>query len=701
MHILNRNIFYKSLPAILVSLGMVVVVALAWTEPATAPPGGNVSAPLNVGSGGQSKIGGLILNTGGAPNGLIVQLGKVGIGTTTPLAELDVNGWIHSTGGLYSEGKVSLYGTISQVAISGTGSSAPVYIEPNWTTFSGRQGIYEYLYNSASGDAAGDYMRSINLMNKTDKMTSNFEQTGIRNLVYINNPIAQSTARATGIYNEINTDGAATAYGTYNYIDPWGSGTSYGEKIEYNTLGTGLKWGLYVTGEQKNYFSGNVGIGTTTPAQKLDVAGTVQMTGLKLTTSPASGFVLTSDAAGVGTWQASAGGGGGGWTDDGTVVRLTAITDNVGIGTATPQRKLHIVGDGLRLGDGGLPSETINFGDSSQAWIGKCSNCGGSGKTMLHIGGFAENGVSGARAVGVWENFYVLNGNVGIGTANPGAKLEVSGGILLSSQYYNIRWPGASATGYIQNDDGYNNRFYIYQPNIIRLTNDAYGIGGGNSGLFVTGNNVGIGTTNPGAKLDVNGNIYDGGGSLIFSTTAGTHTGIGNTAGWAAIENAANYNTLMILGRSGGIGGGRSVSLWDRLDVNGTLCLNGVCRSAWSGGSSVRGSATWSITFTSNRNIWVDATSFTITPGSNSGTILVFANANCSADDQMTVRVLVDGVATSGYRCTPQGSDSVSINYMTANTTASAKTIQVQGYINGGSNTDYLTDGTLYAVWMP
>ncbi|MCR4404609.1 MAG: tail fiber domain-containing protein [Candidatus Acetothermia bacterium] len=43
-----------------------------------------------------------------------------------------------------------------------------------------------------------------------------------------------------------------------------------------------------------------------------------------------------------------AGGGtavGGGWTDDGTVVRLTTITDRVGIGTANPAEKLHVVGN--------------------------------------------------------------------------------------------------------------------------------------------------------------------------------------------------------------------------------------------------------------------------------------------------------------------------------------------------------------------
>jgi hypothetical protein len=97
------------------------------------------------------------------------------------------------------------------------------------------------------------------------------------------------------------------------------------------------------------------------------------------------------------------------------------------------------------------------------------------------------------------------------------------------------------------------------------------------------GENVGIGTRTPDARatLDVNGKFFNTGGSLIFSTATGVHTGIGNTAGWAAIENASTtYNTLMILGRTGGIGGVRSVSIWDRLDVNGTAYCSG---GAWSG----------------------------------------------------------------------------------------------------------------------
>lgn len=56
---------------------------------------------------------------------------------------------------------------------------------------------------------------------------------------------------------------------------------------------------------------GNVGIGTTSsPSQKLDVAGTVKATGLQITTGAGTGKVLTSDASGTATWQTPAGGGG-------------------------------------------------------------------------------------------------------------------------------------------------------------------------------------------------------------------------------------------------------------------------------------------------------------------------------------------------------------------------------------------------------
>ncbi len=87
---------------------------------------------------------------------------------------------------------------------------------------------------------------------------------------------------------------------------------------------------------------------------------------------------------------------------------------------------------------------------------------------------------------------------------------------------------------------------------------------------------VGIGTTVPAYKLDVAGTAglgqtYLKESTLLFSDPNHAFTAIGNTDGYAAIENDVNRDTLMIMGRSGGIGGVRSVSIYDRLDVNGFL----------------------------------------------------------------------------------------------------------------------------------
>jgi len=67
-------------------------VYATWTSPTLAPPEGNIAALINTSNTGQAKQGGLILNTGGSANGLIVQFGNVGIGTTSPGAKLEVIG---------------------------------------------------------------------------------------------------------------------------------------------------------------------------------------------------------------------------------------------------------------------------------------------------------------------------------------------------------------------------------------------------------------------------------------------------------------------------------------------------------------------------------------------------------------------------------------------------------------------------------
>jgi hypothetical protein len=109
------------------------------------------------------------------------------------------------------------------------------------------------------------------------------------------------------------------------------------------------------------YTLGNVGIDTTDPVEKLDVEGTVQMLGFKMPVGVHSGYVLTSDGSGVGTWQPANSGNGGGIGGSGTtnyIPKFTAPTTlgdsviyekngKIGIGTTNPTSgKLHIKGSG-------------------------------------------------------------------------------------------------------------------------------------------------------------------------------------------------------------------------------------------------------------------------------------------------------------------------------------------------------------------
>ena len=115
------------------------------------------------------------------------------------------------------------------------------------------------------------------------------------------------------------------------------------------------------------FYAGNLGVGTNSPTTQLHVVGQVRITG----GNPGQDLVLTSDATGLASW-----------VDPNTLVTTQDIdwveaggnvyntTNNVGIGTANPDKKLHVIGethiDGtLHIGDAyyppgnGFPTSTI------------------------------------------------------------------------------------------------------------------------------------------------------------------------------------------------------------------------------------------------------------------------------------------------------------------------------------------------------
>ncbi len=156
------------------------------------------------------------------------------------------------------------------------------------------------------------------------------------------------------------------------------------------------------------------------------------------------------------------------------------------------------------------------------------------------------------------EKLTVLpNGNVGIGNAAPTTKLEVGGTIKAPLFQGSFSGDGSALTNLSVAASQWQN--------------------GASSSISYSAGNVGIGTTTPQGKLDVSGDIRAGNSDLYFTKTDHNHTGIGNTPGWAAIENSASHESLMILGRNQGTGDSisRVVKLWDYLQVNGNLDVTG------------------------------------------------------------------------------------------------------------------------------
>lgn len=336
--------------------------------------------------------------------------------------------------------------------------------------------------------------------------------------------------------------------------------------------------------------SGNVGIGTANPPQKLSIKG------LESSAHGMGAAIGISNAApGGANWYLRAGATGTSTPESGFSIaddigyRLVIDkSGNVGIGTNTPGDKLDVEGT-IRVNDSNIwlrGGADINHGIGWYGGTKLFATANIDGPAVFGCSGGALGTACGGQKIALYWN---SAGNVGIGTASPQCRLQVknltaideSGGYANfgSNAFFDGTWKRIDATkagvNLHMNGDGAGQefRYYRVEADGSKGRNIAV-IGSGTS--FIAESNVGIGTTNPQAKLDVAGAIRAGGSDIYFTQTNHAHTGTGNTAGYAAIENAANFGALMILGRTVSVSPiRRVVKLWDYLEVNGSQKITG------------------------------------------------------------------------------------------------------------------------------
>ena len=252
--------------------------------------------------------------------------------------------------------------------------------------------------------------------------------------------------------------------------------------------------------------NGNVGIGTTAPVYKLDVAGSARVDGvLRVGTTAQSGEIKIIDSNGK-TFSLNSGLVGNNKfaiEESSTNVRylvIDGVTGNVGIGATSPARKLSIYEPTATNVYFQLANVTSGGGNSQgfEIFYGGL-NASIVNRTTAGFIDFETGGDSSLKILG--------NGNVGIGTTTPSEKLDVEGnalvrGDIVSRDTYPSIYVDHSGTvmGGIRADA--TNKLELKTLTTAPIV---FQVNSSEKIRILDNGNVGIGTTTPHRKLTVTG----------------------------------------------------------------------------------------------------------------------------------------------------------------------------------------------------
>ncbi len=500
----------------------------------------------------------------------VTATGSVGIGTATPSQMLDVaGGGVFSNnlavGGASYSSAAAINAALTSTDATSSGVLIDLTVAGTLTAERSNQATYSIISNTAiysstnynrlygsrayvSNAEGGLYRYAWGAYNGMRNYDSS-ETQGVSggSYSYVGNDSTGTITDAFGEYGIVFNDGAGTitnAYGTYSRVrNSQGTmGTAYGvystinQDVAGGTIGTSYayyahqnqdagtsntaylyygvfsgthttKWGIYLDGETKNYFSGNIGIGTISPTVSLDLGSKTDALFFPV------GTTAQRPTAFVGMVR---------YNDE--LAALEAYEGSSPAWSSLLTSTSTIISTGIVLGASATETNPHRSGE-------------------VDTGLFSPASDTVAVATGGVERLRVTaTGSVGIGTSVPGRKLEVSRGSANSSVRID-GWastntdidaiiPGSAAGGLIEGGTNAHLTFALRENGAT----DAFQIisGGGNYMTDFTYDTVilfaqadgkiGIGTTSPSYPLEIGSSSANGNGAHLSASGVWTAT---------------------------------------------------------------------------------------------------------------------------------------------------------------------------------